>query len=211
GDAPWRSRLAGLRSAPPFAVWRLWLDRRPTLDPPPFLGTTGYGPLDNVSFIDRMEPHAWSWAAGTGGCVVELHAYALPEGVDEARLRHELRAQLARIHPELADARVVHDEWLLRHDCPLAGTDSWGDRPGVVTPDPRVVLAGDGVRCEHPVALMERAATTGWLAANVLLQRRGLPGHDVWTVPVQGRGRRLAHAARGRLTHAARRRLGPGA
>ena len=210
GDAPWRSRLAGLRSAPPFAVWRLWLDRRPALDPPPFLGTSGYGPLDNVSFIDRMEPHAWSWAAGAGGSVVELHAYALPEDVDEARLRHELRAQLVRIHPELRDARVVHHEWLLRRDCPLAGTDPWVDRPGVVTPDPRVVLAGDGVRCEHPVALMERAATTGWLAANALLQRRGLPGHDVWTVPLQGRGRRWAHAARGLLAHAADRRPASG-
>ena len=68
----------------------------------------------------------------------------------------------------------VHEEWLLARDCPLAGTDPWADRPGVITPDPRIVLAGDGVRCEHPVALMERAATTGWMAANELLARRGL-------------------------------------
>ena len=86
----------------------------------------------------------------------------------------------------------------------LAGTDPWADRPGVETPDPRVVLAGDGIRCDYPVALMERAATTGWLAANLLLQRRGLPGHDLWTVPMQGRGRRLAHAARGLLESAPR-------
>jgi carotenoid phi-ring synthase / carotenoid chi-ring synthase len=91
---------------------------------------------------------------------------------------------------------VLHDEWLLARDCPLAGTDAWAARPGVTTPDPRVVLAGDGVRCEHPVALMERAATTGWMAANELLARRGLVGHDLWTVPTRGRGRTAAHAAR---------------
>ena len=91
---------------------------------------------------------------------------------------------------------VGHCEWIVADDCPLAGTDPWADRPGVTTSDARVVLAGDGIRCELPVALMERAATTGWLAASSLLTERGLPGHDVWTVPLKGRGQPLAHAAR---------------
>jgi isorenieratene synthase len=49
------------------------------------------------------------------------------------------------------------------------------------------VLAGDGVRVDLPVALMERAATTGWLAANQLLRSWGLVGHAVCTVPTRGR------------------------
>ena len=61
--------------------------------------------------------------------------------------------------------------------------------PGVVTPDPRIVLAGDGIRCALPVALMERAATTGWLAADELLRGWGVAGHGVWTVPVRHRHR----------------------
>ena len=36
---------------------------------------------------------------------------------------------------------------------------------------------------------MERAATTGFLAANALLADRGLPGHDLWTVPMRSRHR----------------------
>ena len=36
-------------------------------------------------------------------------------------------------------------------------------------PTRRLVLAGDGIRIDLPVALMERAATTGWSAANRLL------------------------------------------
>jgi isorenieratene synthase len=177
-------------------VWRRWLDRPAAQGSPLFLGTSGYGPLDNVTFVEQMESGARQWARRTGGCVVELHAYALPAGTDEDALRDDLDRQLHRLHPELAGAGVVHEEWLVADDCPLAGTDPWADRPGVVTPDPRVVLAGDGVRCELPVALMERAATTGWLAADALLAARGLPGHDVWSVPTRGRGQAAAHRLR---------------
>ena len=38
------------------------------------------------------------------------------------------------------------------------------------------MLAGDGMRCDYPVALMERAATTGCLAANELLPVGAWPG-----------------------------------
>ena len=60
-------------------------------------------------------------------------------------------------------------------------------RPQVRTDDPRLVLAGDGVRCDLPVALMERAATTGWQAANSLLAGWGVRGHDLWSVPLSSR------------------------
>ena len=60
------------------------------------------------------------------------------------------------------------------------------------TPHLRIVLAGDGIRCDFPVALMERAATTGFLAANQLLSNYGLAGHDLWTVPIRSRYRLAA-------------------
>lgn len=196
GDDEWRKRVAGLREAPPFVVWRLWLDRQPRAGTPPFLGTSGYGPLDNVSLVDLIERGAGAWARDRGGCIVELHAYAVPPGIDESALRADLLSQLHRVHPELEGASTLHDEWIVAADCPLAGTDPWTLRPGTETPDPRVKLAGDGVRCELPVALMERAATTGWQAANALLAGYGLPGHDVWSVPVSGRLQPVAHALR---------------
>ena len=52
-----------------------------------------------------------------------------------------------------------------------------------------------GIRIDLPVALMERAATTGWEAANALLAQWGIAGHDLYTVPTRGRStvlRRLA-------------------
>ncbi len=182
----WQQSLAARRSAPPFAVWRLWFDRPVATGTPAFLGTSGRGPLDNVSVLDRFEAGAAAWARATGGSVVELHGYALDPLPDPTRLRESLRDELFRLHPELAGARVIDERWLVADDCPLIGTDPWAQRPGVLTPDPRLVLAGDGIRCELPVALMERAAVTGVQAANALLAGAGLAGHDIWTVPMKG-------------------------
>jgi carotenoid phi-ring synthase / carotenoid chi-ring synthase len=123
------------------------------------------------------------------GSVVELHAYALVGERDERDLKDQLLAELHWVYPELQAATVVADEWLVRDDCPLWGTDPWEQRPTVQTPHARIVLAGDGIRCDFPVALMERATTTGFLAANDVLHIYGLAGHDLWTVPMCSRQR----------------------
>ncbi|RCK70139.1 FAD-dependent oxidoreductase [Desertihabitans brevis] len=190
GDEAWRERITSRRSAPPFAVWRMWLDRPARPDAPAFLGTSGFpGGLDNVTMVHRFEAEARAWADAADGSVVELHAYAVGArggSTDEPTLRRELRASLSRLHPELDGARVLAEELLLRDDCPLVDTGPWLERPEVETPDRRVVLAGDGIRCDLPVALMERAAVTGTQAANALLARWGVRGEDVWSVPTRG-------------------------
>jgi carotenoid phi-ring synthase / carotenoid chi-ring synthase len=188
-SAAWCRRLDGIEMAPAFAVWRLWLDRKVAADRPAFLGTSGYGPMDNVSVLERFEAGASRWSERHGGSVVELHAYALPPDCRPDDVRSELRAGLQRVYPETAGAKALAEEWLVAADCPLIGTGAWHLRPEVSTPHPRLLLAGDGVRCDFPVALMERAATTGFLAANALLNEFRLAGHDLWTVPMQSRHR----------------------
>lgn len=183
-EAGWRERIAALRSAPPFGVGRRWLAGR-YLRVDPFLGTSGYGPLDNLSRVDAFEAGAAQWASRTGGTVVEVHGYALADTSD--RTRERLWREAARIHPELGAADVVAEQWLIADDCPLVDSGAWRDRPTVATPDARLVLAGDLVRCDWPIALMERAATTGWQAANALLARFGRRGHDLWSPPLAGR------------------------
>lgn len=187
GDPQWRDRVGALRSAPPFVVWRRWYEARPAAGTPDFLGTSGFGPLDNISMVHQFEHSARQWAERHRGSVVELHAYAVTDQPDEQALRRQLAHQQDVLHPELADAPCVGEQWLLRRDCALVDTSPWRERPGVVTPDPRVVLAGDGIRCDHPVALMERAATTGVQAANHLLAGWGVAGSPVWTAPTSAR------------------------
>jgi len=185
GETSWRARIARLRTAPPFLVSRLWLDRPVRRDRPGFLGTSGFGPLDNVSVLERFEGEAARWARRTGGSVVELHAYALTSDPEESKRR--LVAELHRVYPETTAATIVDERHELRADCPLFAPGTFGDRPTVTTPDPAVVLAGDLTRVDLPVALMERAATSGLLAANALLAGWKLRGHPLWTVPIRGR------------------------
>ena len=88
--------------------------------------------------------------------------------------------------PKSEDAKIVHERVLSRGDCPRFAPGDHAARPTVATPHPAVMLAGDGIRIDLPVALMERAATTGWSAANGLLAHYGLAGHQLHTVPVEG-------------------------
>jgi isorenieratene synthase len=183
GDDLWRARVARMRTAPPFVVHRLWLDHRVAADRPAFLGTAGHEPLDNISVLDRYEREAADWASRHGGSVVELHSYAVESGHPEDAVVRRLH----EIYPETTGAQVVYERMLQRRDCPLFAPGTHAHRPGVTTPLPGLLLAGDGIRIDLPVALMERAATTGWSAANQILAQWGLAGHALCTVPTQGR------------------------
>ncbi|HET6504525.1 MAG TPA: FAD-dependent oxidoreductase [Amycolatopsis sp.] len=200
-DQEWRARVDALRSAPPFVVHRLWLDRPVAAHRPAFLATGGLAPLDNISVLDRYEREARDWADRHHGTVVELHGYALPDGTGAGRLPDLRRRLLLRLHalyPETASARIVTESVRLHADCPRFGVGDFATRPKVRTPFDGLVLAGDGIRLDLPVALMERAASTGWHAANCLLARWGLAGHILHSVPTRGRSaplRRLAAAA----------------
>jgi isorenieratene synthase len=108
-------------------------------------------------------------------------------------------AQLHALYPETAQAGIVEERVLYRDDCPRFAPGDHAARPTVATPHPAVALAGDGIRIDLPVALMERAATTGWSAANRLLTHYGVAGHTLHTVPTEGRSgalRRLAQRER---------------
>ena len=185
GDDEWRRRVADLHTAPPFVVLRLWLDRPVRPDRAAFVGTSGRPPLDNVSVLERYEREAAQWAARTGGSVVELHAYSVSDSDDE--VRDALVARMHELYPETIGATIVDERRLRREDCPRFAPGDFAHRPTVQTTDSRVVLAGDGIRIDLPVALMERAATTGWVAANRLLGGFGLAGHALHTVPNRGR------------------------
>ncbi|MFF5482158.1 FAD-dependent oxidoreductase [Streptomyces sp. NPDC012935] len=186
GTAAWRADIAALRGAPPFLVSRLWLDRPVREDRPGFLGTSGYGGLDNVSVLNRYEGEAARWAARSGGSVVELHAYAVADA-QRGRVQDRLVDRLHSVYPETREAHIVDARHEWHADCPFFPIATHQQRPTVCTPHPWLTLAGDAIRCDLPVALMERAATTGFLAANALLAPWGVRGQVLWTVPRAGR------------------------
>ncbi len=189
-DPAWRETVAAQRTAPPFLVWRLWLDRPADPSRPAFLGTGGLSPVDNISVLDRFDRQARCWHREHGGSVVELHAYAAagdPGLPPSPALLGQALDRLHSLYPETASARVLAEAVQWHDDCPMFGVGGFGRRPRVRTPFPGLVLAGDGIRIDLPVALMERAASTGWHAANCLLARWGLAGHELYSVPTRGR------------------------
>jgi isorenieratene synthase len=185
-DAAWRARIDALRATRAFAVWRLWLDRPAKPGRVPFAGTAGVGRLDNISLYHLFEDESRDWAARSGGAVVELHAYALPDPIDEAQLRTDLRAGLDAIYPEFHGARALEERWLLRADCPSFYPGSAAQRPEVATPWPGLALAGDFVRLPLPSALMERATAAGYLAANTLLNQYDVRPEPILSVAPRG-------------------------
>jgi isorenieratene synthase len=181
-----RQQVACLAITRPFAVWRLWLDRRLAKERAAFAGTTGLGLLDNVSLYERFQDESAAWAQAHGGSVVELHAYALPDPIDEVALRADLLAGLHAFYPEARDARILDQHFSIRADCPAFAPGTYPNRPEPETELAGLTLAGDFTRLPFPCALMERAAASGLLAANTLLAGAKLPPEPVHSVASRG-------------------------
>ena len=145
----------------------------------------GIGILVNISVYEQLEDESQAWASRTGGSVVELHAYAVHPELSERAVREDLLRGLHAFYPETAHATILEERYLVRRDCPGFRPGSGADRPGVATDDPNLVLAGDYLKTEFPCALMEKAAATGFLAANRLLAEDA--AHEpLFSVPPRG-------------------------
>lgn len=181
-----RARIDALAVTLPFVVWRLFLDRKVNADRTPFAGTTGLGILDNISIYEKLEDESRAWSDKTGGSIVELHAYAVDPTWDEARIREDLLRGLHAAYPETVEARIVEDRFLVRRDCPAFRPGDQSVRPTVETTKRNLYLAGDFVKLPFASALMERAVTTGFMAANRIVVGLGAQPVDIRTVPARG-------------------------
>jgi isorenieratene synthase len=173
GDRALSAQVGSLGVTLPFAVWRLWLDVPSAPGRAPFVGTTGMGICDNISLYHLFEDESRAWASRTGGSVVELHAYAVPEHMDRTEIERDLLATLHALYPETRNANILEDRYLLRRDCPSFTPGSHALRPTVETSVRGLAFAGDFVKLPSPTALMERAATSGTMAANLFLSAWG--------------------------------------
>jgi isorenieratene synthase len=181
-----RAGVDSLAATLPFAVWRLWLDRPTDRGRAPFAGTVGLGLLDNISLYHLIEDESRAWASRHGGAVVELHAYAVAPDTPHDEVKRQLLAGLHALYPETRAARALDERFLWRDDCPAFPPGSHARRPGVVSPIAGVALAGDFVRLPVPSALMERAATSGMMAANHLLSPFGVGAEPIESSPARG-------------------------
>ena len=185
-DVGFLRRIQALDVTLPFAVQRLWLDGPVAADCVAFAGTTGLGILDNISVYERFEGESRRWSLTHGGSVVELHAYAVPEFMGEAEIKEDLLKGLHLAYPETRGLRILEDRFLLRRDCPAFPPGSHRQRLTVNTPHDGLVLAGNFVDLPFPSALMERAVSSGMMAANHILSRWHARPEPIFSVPPRG-------------------------
>lgn len=178
-------QAGNLPAGPPYAVARFWFDRDVAAGRPIFSGVSRQPTLDSVTLYHRLEGSARAWAARTGGSVIELHAYACPDGLPADELAARMHRELTALWPE-TPTDPVHVEARVQAQAPSFDCGLAERRPGVVTDADGVFLAGDGIATDIPSALMERAATTGIMAANAILARHGARTEPLRSIPPRG-------------------------
>ncbi len=179
-------RLASLRSGQRYCVIRLWLDGDVAHEGPGYFVVERRAAVDAIALYHRLEEECAAWAAETGGAVVELHSYAVPDELPDEAVRDAMVADLHAWLPDAARRRVLREHVMLKADFTAFHVNLAAERPVTETGIPGLVVAGDWVKLPFPTMLMEGAFASGLWAANALLAREGLRRAPVWSVPPKG-------------------------
>lgn len=177
-----------LTVADPFAVARFWFDRDFEWGHSDFTSLSGYRLTDSITLYHRIQEDYIDWAKRTGGSVVELHAYCYKEREfpTQQALLATFEQELYEIVPPLESATLLHRELVNQKNFAGFPPNSYSDRPETATLVSNLMFAGDWVKMPFPCGLMERAVSSGLLAANEIVHREGLQRRTLLTVSPQG-------------------------
>ncbi len=182
------NQIAQLATADPFAVSRFWLDRPFDWEHSDFTSLSGYRLTDSITLYHRIQDDYKAWAERTGGSVVELHSYCYKEKEfpTQKDVLNTFEQELYEIVPELKGAKILHRELVNQKNFSGFPPNSYKNRPETATAVPNLLFAGDWVKMPFPCGLMERAISSGLLAANAICQREGLQRRPLLTVNPAG-------------------------
>ena len=182
------SKVAALGEADPYAVYRLWIDRPLASKEFPFYTVSGYTYTDSISIYSDFQEPFISWGNKHGGCVVELHAYAIaPADIrPEPEIKATMLQELHSIFPETKAATIMHELFMQQSNFTRWAPGDHAHRPGVETPFSNLFLAGDWVKVDAPVFLMEAAVFTGRMAANAIFRQESVKPVPLPIVPMHG-------------------------
>jgi isorenieratene synthase len=182
------AQIEGLTVADPFAVARFWFDRDFEWQYSDFTSLSGYRLTDSITLYHRIQDDYKAWAQATGGSVVELHAYCYKEKEfpNQEALLTTFEQELYEVVPALRGATILHRELVNQKNFSGFPPHSYDQRPTSATPVPNLFLAGDWVKMPFPCALMERAVSSGFLAANEIISQEGLQRRPLYSVHPRG-------------------------
>ena len=186
GFEPLHAQFSKLKPGQRYSVMRLWLDKEPRKALPVFVVTEKMRVLDSITVFDRTEDESAEWVKANGGSVIELHCYAVPEGMAEAEVRRLFVEELKKFLPELEGCAVVHENFRIQRDFTAYHVNMARDRPTTDTGIDGLYCAGDWVKLPFPAMLMEAAFASGMFAANRILAADGLREDAIESVPLKG-------------------------
>lgn len=181
-------QIAQLAIADPFAVCRFWFDRDFEWEQSDFTSLSGYRLTDSITLYHRIQDDYKAWADQTGGSVVELHAYCYKEKEfpSQQDLLTTFEQELYDIVPALKTATLLHRELVNQKNFSGYPPNSYDNRPVTQSAAPNLLFAGDWVKMPFPCGLMERAVSSGLLAANTVLQKEGVQRRPLYSVKPSG-------------------------
>ncbi len=181
-------QVNSLQVADPFAVARFWFDRDFDWEHSWFTSLSGYRLTDSITLYHRIQEDYIAWAERTGGSVVELHAYCYKEKEfpTQQAVLDTFEQELYEIVPALAGATLLHRQLVNQKNFAGFPPGSFRDRPSTETPTANLLFAGDWVKMPFPCGLMERAVSSGFLAANAILRREGAQRRPILSVNPEG-------------------------
>lgn len=182
------SQVEKLKVADPFAVARFWFDRDFDWEHSNFTSLSGYQLTDSITLYHRIQEQFIAWHQKTGGSVVELHAYCYKEKnfPNQQALLTTFEQELYEIVPKLKQANMLHRELVNQKNFSGYPPGSYAERPETSTNVPNLIFAGDWVKMPFPCGLMERAISSGLLAANEILNKEGLQRRSLLSVNPEG-------------------------
>ncbi|MDB9529826.1 FAD-dependent oxidoreductase [Oscillatoria sp. CS-180] len=177
-----------LQVADPFAVGRFWFDRDFDWEHSWFTSLSGYRLTDSITLYHRIQEDYIEWAERTGGSVVELHAYCYKEKEfpTQQALLETFQSELFEIVPSLQEATLLHKQLVNQKNFAGFPPGSFAARPETTTKATNLLFAGDWVKMPFPCGLMERAVSSGLLAANAVLQKEGAQRRPILSVNPEG-------------------------
>ncbi len=182
------AQVQQLAIADPFAVARFWFDRDFDWEHSEFTSLSGYRLTDSITRYHKIQADYQAWHERTGGSVVELHAYCYKEAEfpTQEDVLAAFEAELYEIVPALQEATLLHREVVNQKNFSGFPPGSYANRPATASGVPNLTFAGDWVKMPFPCGLMERAVSSGFLAANEICSQEGLQRRDLYTVPPEG-------------------------
>ncbi len=198
-DSIINTSIGKMKIAPDYKVVRVWFDKQLiNSSAPDILETPDYTPINLVAQYHLLEEEFIEWANKTGGSVIEFHCYTWSKffdpNMEDKYVWGNISSTVKLIYPEIFQRNFnvlySHVNSYQNFASFELGLNKYRPHVGTFADNylNNIYISGDWVKTPFPSALMERAVSTGRLAANEILLNDGVRQASLTVVNPKGPG-----------------------